>query len=51
MTGIALWLGCVFLGFVACAISGNLSRIADAIEAQNRHYGIADEKQTKEEAA
>lgn len=35
-----VFLGFLFLGFVACAICGNLSRIADAVEAQNQHYGI-----------
>lgn len=39
MTGL-IFLALVFLCFLACAICGNLSRIADAVEAQNKHYGI-----------
>lgn len=51
MTGFVVFLGFVFLGLIGCAICGNLGRIADAIEAQNRAYGIAETEAMSGEVA
>jgi len=46
-TVVAIALGSlVMLVFAGLAISGQLSRIADAIEAQNKAYGISDDSNT-----
>ena len=50
MTGLLLIVGLAILVAVFLVI-GNLARIADAIEKQNRHYGIDAKPATKEEAA
>lgn len=39
------------IAVAAFAAVGHLNRIADAIEAQNRAYGIADEEPASEKAA
>ena len=48
-----LCVGFVGLCFVGVALCGALARIADAIDAQNKHYGItpAAPADKKEEAA
>lgn len=51
-TVVILIVGClVMLVFVGLAITGQLFRIADAIEAQNKAYGISDDSDIAAEPA